>query len=111
MGRAKDIMRCSRLVTLPGWQGLGLALNLIDRMGACYKAVGKRCRTYPAHPSLIRSFDRSPRWRLITAPGSFSKESMGRSISSKHKAGRPYAVFEYCGPTSDAPKLAASLLS
>ena len=34
-GKTKDVVACSRLVTLPDWQGLGLAMNLIDRLGAC----------------------------------------------------------------------------
>src|SRR5258708_29217881 len=62
--RVRDIVGCSRLVTLPDWQALGLAMMLIDQMGAAYKTIGKRLHTYPAHPALSRSFDKSPRWGL-----------------------------------------------
>ena len=48
-GKTKDVVACSRLVTLPDWQGLGLAMNLIDHLGALYRATGKRVHTYPAN--------------------------------------------------------------
>jgi ABC-type thiamine transport system ATPase subunit len=67
--KAKDIMGVSRLVTLPDWQGLGLAFVLVDTLGAAYKAVGERLHTYPAHPALIHGFDRSPKWALKQRPG------------------------------------------
>jgi ABC-type ATPase involved in cell division/GNAT superfamily N-acetyltransferase len=62
--KAKDIIGLSRLVTLPDWQGLGLAMILADALGSAYKALGKRMHTYPAHPSLIRSFAKSERWAM-----------------------------------------------
>jgi GNAT superfamily N-acetyltransferase len=98
--RVRDIIGCSRLVTLPDWQGLGLAMMLIDQMGAAYKAIGKRLHTYPAHPSLIRSFDKSPKWVLQKRPGTFDPKE-GRSTTLNNGKGgskqRPCAVFEYCG--------------
>jgi len=41
----------SRLVTLPDYQGLGLAFALADRRGAAYKALGRQFHAYPAHPA------------------------------------------------------------
>ncbi len=67
--KVNDIMGVSRLVTLPDWQGLGLAFVLADTLGAAYKAVGERLHTYPAHPALIHAFDRSPVWALKQRPG------------------------------------------
>ena len=100
--RVKDIMGLSRLVTLPDWQGLGLAMILSERLGGAYKAVGKRMHTYPAHPSLIRSFDHSECWKLKTAP---TKVSQRNRKNVAHPAltlgGRPCAVFEYNGDTMD----------
>lgn len=101
-GKTKDIIACSRLVTLPDWQGLGLAMNLIDRLSGCYKAVGKRVHTYPAHPALIRTFDRSANWRLHKKPGGMSRgrkfTHAGTGRKSGAFGGRPNAVFEYAGP-------------
>lgn len=67
--KVRDIMGVSRLVTLPDWQGLGLAFVLVDGLGGAYKAVGERLHTYPAHPALIHGFDRSPSWALKQKPG------------------------------------------
>jgi ABC-type Mn2+/Zn2+ transport system ATPase subunit/GNAT superfamily N-acetyltransferase len=100
-----DIMGCSRLVTLPDFQGLGLSMALIDKVAAAYGAVGKRVHTYPAHPSLIRTFDRSPVWSLSARPGRFSNTNNAKGKRTTkllgHFGGRPNAVFEYVGPFSD----------
>ena len=94
------------LVTLPDWQGLGLALVLSERLGAAYGAVGRRFRTYPAHRSLIRSFSRGP-WTLKKKPGNFSSLSSRSSGVGEH-GGRPCAVFEYAGsPWPDATEARA----
>jgi ABC-type lipoprotein export system ATPase subunit len=109
--KVDDVKGISRLVTLPDYQGLGLAMILSDTLGAAYKSAGKRLRTYPAHPSLVRSFDRSPRWVLKKKPGVFSPslgETSGLKNANRTQDGehdgkkwnmgsRPCAVFEYRG--------------
>lgn len=105
--RVRDIMGVSRLVTLPDWQGLGLAMVLVDQLGAAYRGINKRLHTYPAHPSLIRSFDKSKHWRLHKKPGlinvtrSKSTISGVRDGTAKAIGARPCAVFEYVGPAMD----------
>lgn len=97
--KAKDIMGVSRLVTLPDWQGLGLAFVLVEAIGGAYRVAGQRLRTYPAHPVLVHGFDRSPRWALKQQPG------MGRGVfkgpntqmEEWRHGSRPCAVFEYTG--------------
>jgi ABC-type iron transport system FetAB ATPase subunit len=96
---ALDIKGVSRLVTLPDYQGLGLAMILVDHLGAMYKTMKLRLHTYPAHPSLVRSFDNSPNWMLHKRPGKFSPVR-GRTSSLIMKHGRPCAVFEYVGDDS-----------
>jgi energy-coupling factor transporter ATP-binding protein EcfA2 len=117
--KVNNIKGLSRIVTLPDWQGLGLAFVLTDALAASYKVIGQRFRTYPAHPALIRSFDRSPMYSLIQKPGyGGSKGAVGtgdmtkRSGNSKgivhgpnaklvkawRHGSRPCAVFEYVGP-------------
>lgn len=109
--KVRNIRGLSRLVTLPDYQGLGLALILSDALGAAYKALGYRYHTYPAHPALVRAFDRSPRYAIRKRPGVFSpalgKSSTLLSNSQRNKlreqgktwnmGTRPCAVFEYCG--------------
>ena len=99
--RVKDIMGCSRLVTLPDWQGLGLAMILIEKLGSAYKAIGKRLHTYPAHPALVRSFDKSPTWKMEKRPGKFSAHDGRTSQLVDLSKSRPCAVFSYAGLPMD----------
>lgn len=92
-GKGTDIWSCSRLVTLPDYQGLGIAMQLIDWVGEHYANQNKRVHTHPAHPSLIASFAKSPRWRHTKKAGTYS-----RRVSTAKKAtqgGRPCATFVY----------------
>jgi ABC-type uncharacterized transport system YnjBCD ATPase subunit len=96
MMKTSPIYGVSRLVCLPDWQGLGLAPILTDTVGSAYRALGARLHTYPAHPSLIRTFHASKSWRMVQKP------KMTGISHSKHEAigrfgGRPCAVFEYVG--------------
>lgn len=98
---ATNIKGLSRNVTLPDFQGLGLAYVLCETLGAAYKAIGYRLHTYPAHPKLIRGNDKSPNWELLKKPGStLGAASSGKRIGGNGLlfGGRPNAVFAYCGP-------------
>lgn len=108
--KANDIKGVSRLVTLPDWQGLGLAFVLVDYLGAVYKAASQRLRTYPAHPALMHAFDRSTLWRLAqrpmtSSPNRSSTRPRGKSVSGWKQAERPNATFEYIGPAGDPSPL------
>lgn len=92
----------SRLVTLPDWQGLGLAFALVDRLGAAYVAQGWELSTYPAHPALIRAFDRSRAWEMRQRPGNpLNASPSGQRFQARvgwKQGARPSAVFRYAGP-------------
>lgn len=101
--RASNIKGVSRLVTLPDFQGLGLAFVLVDTLGAAHRAAGNRLRTYPAHPALIKGFNKSVNWRLDKQGGTFGPAHKGRRGFSSGQVlikteSRPCAVFEYVGP-------------
>lgn len=98
---ARNVKGVSRVVTLPDWQGLGLAFALIDALGASYKANGWRLRNYPAHPAFIRAHDRSSKWMLTKRPGMFSTRTGGAGSNVGQHGGRHSAVFEYIGPDGD----------
>lgn len=110
---AMNIKGLSRGVTLPDFQGLGLAFVLFDTLGAAHRAVGNRLRLYPAHPSFVRAADRSPNWVMKKQPGQFSKfnaNNGGTKSESFRFGGRPNAVFEFCGPAMQDLAAARSLL-
>lgn len=98
-GSHVPIYGVSRSVTLPDYQGLGLHFTLQDHVAALYKAMGWRLRGYPAHPSLIRSLDKSPNYALIKKPG-ISPTNRQNIGFVGHMGGRPCAVFEYVGPAA-----------
>lgn len=100
--QGKSIKAAHRAVTLPDWQGLGLAFVLHDTVGSCLKAKGWRFRTPPAHPSFVRSFDRSPNWSLKQKPGGALVAKNKRAYAPKWRPNsRPNAIFEYCGPAAN----------
>lgn len=92
--RVDNIYGLSRLVTLPDFQGLGLAFALTDTLASAFKGLGQRFHTYPAHPALIRSFDQSRKWKLEKPPGQWSSKATAKGFS---KGGRPCAVFQWAG--------------
>jgi hypothetical protein len=114
--RVDDIKGLSRGVTLPDFQGLGFAFVLFDTLGAAYKAIGNRLHLYPAHPSFVRSADRSKNWALHKKPGMFSPSigktsSMVRDVNGQVRmGGRPCAVFEYVGPVASSREEARALI-
>jgi ABC-type phosphate transport system ATPase subunit len=95
---AKNIFGVSRLVTLPDYQGLGLAFILADILGAAYNAIGRRLHTYPAHPALIRGFNKSEKWTCVDAPGTVRISSGKLNFARQY---RPNAVFRYIGESMD----------
>lgn len=109
----QNLSGVSRVVTLPDWQGLGLAYVLTDAIGAAYKAIGRRLNNYPAHPAYIRSMDRSPNWAMIGKPG-YSMSQRGGTDKGRRKVldkqawgagwnagSRPNATFRYVGPAME----------
>ncbi len=101
VNRGQAIRRVSRVVTLPDFQGLGLAFVLLDALGADYAAKGIRFRNYPAHPAFVRAHDRSPLWNMTKPPGRFSTRNQSKDHPDLAKGGRPCATFEYVGPAAD----------
>ena len=97
----ESIMGVSRAVTLPDFQGIGLIFVLIETVASWYRAIGLQVHMYPAHPSFIRSFDRSPNWELRKRPGRFLARIGASSTTPGKWGGRPCAVFRYRGPISE----------
>ena len=121
--RVENVKGVSRVVTLPDYQGLGLAFVLLDALGAAYRALGFRFHHYPAHPAFVRAVDRSPRWALRKKPGKFSpalgyNSAIRAAMTKKNRegvlrggfGGRPCAVLEYVGPAMTSIAEACALI-
>jgi ABC-type lipoprotein export system ATPase subunit len=105
--RVSDISGFTRMVTLPDFQGLGLAMVLANTVGSAYKAMGRRLHSYPNHPSWIRSYQRNKDWLQVKASGEFSPKR-GATSTVGGFGGRRCAVFFYVGEAinhSDAERL------
>lgn len=94
--KVSDIMGFTRMVTLPDFQGLGLAFVLANTVASAYRALGKRLHSYPNHPAWIRSYQRSKNWMQVKEAGSFSP-SRGKTSTVGGFGGRRCAVFQYIG--------------
>ncbi len=106
----QNLKGLSRLVTLPDYQGLGLAFMLSETLGACYRAVGYRFRNYPAHPPFARNYDKRPQmWQKIKSLGDYLNVA-NSSLMNANKPGRPCAIYEYCGPPYPDRDMARKLI-
>lgn len=91
----------SRVVTLPDYQGLGLAFLLMNQLGAAHKTFGHRVNMYPAHPTFIRSFLKSKEWIMIGRPKITATTKPARRRQIGTFGGKRNAIFEYVGPVMD----------
>lgn len=99
----RDIVRVARVVTLPDYQGLGLAFVLMSALGSALRASGRRLRNYPAHPGFVESHQRSNEWREVRGVEFSSSKSTHSDWT------RATAVFEYCGSANSKFAVALDL--
>lgn len=107
--KAKNIKGVSRVVTLPDWQGLGLAFVLIETLASAYKRLGYRFRNYPAHPAFIRAHTKRT-WRCDKMPGTYVGLVSNTTSKPGFSLNRPSAVFEFVGPTMEDGSIAEKLI-
>lgn len=111
--KTDDVYSVSRLVTLPDFQGLGLAFVLNDTIASAFSACGYRYHMPTSHPSLTRAFDRSPNWALKHKPGMVGTNrtaSLDQRVPRGGFGGRPSGLFAYCGPIMEDRKQAIELI-
>lgn len=99
--KSKKLKSISRVVTLPDWQGCGLAFVLCDFVASCYRALGFKINNHPAHPEYIRANDRSPNWMLTRMPAKMKATGATGAITGNINHMRPCASFRYIGPAAD----------
>ena len=96
---ATNIMGFSRMVCLPDWQGMGLALALAKRVASAYSALGFIVHTYPNHPAWARSYQRQLMdWQCVKPLGVVSSRKSKTSAGGLGEfGGKRCAVFKYIG--------------
>lgn len=84
--------RVHRLVILPDFQGLGIAKAFLDEIADLYKKHNRTLFIRTSHIKLIRSLQKSKKWKTdgkmkVSTPNSFaSKESREKILSLKRKS-------------------------
>jgi ABC-type taurine transport system ATPase subunit len=123
--RVKDLKIGHRLVVLPDYQGLGIGMRFEEWMGQYLHERGWRYRNVTAHPALIASCLRSPRWKLqgkdrkIKSNTNMTNKSVNRETRKRDANPRVASVhsFQYvplpkgdqsCLNTSSPPRSTAS---
>lgn len=84
-----------RTVCLPDFQGVGIGNALSDYVASLMVATGKPYRSVTAHPGMIRSRQRSYKWRTIRGPRKRKMQTGNPRWSFSVR--RTVASFEYCG--------------
>ncbi len=109
----KDIIRISRVVVLPDYQGIGIAAHhFTQTIAKIAKANGFVLATGMAHPALLKSRAKSPHWKTIQ-PYRINTNRRGRTstinVNPQHTFTRRVAHFHYVGPGfTDAKDIAAA---
>lgn len=93
-----DIRRVNRVVTLPDWQGMGLGLVLLAKLGAAYRAHGRELRIQTASAFFARSLARSPGW-VFTSRGYNKPSNKGGQRKEVGEGGGKFITgFRFVGP-------------
>jgi GNAT superfamily N-acetyltransferase len=94
----KKTKRITRLVTLPQFQGLGIAARLAETVAAHEQAKGHRVTITASHPAILSHCTRSPHWTYLGTKktGSTRQQIAGRQIACS--TGRAVASFEFVPP-------------
>lgn len=73
-GSIKNFIQISRIVTLPDFQGIGIASITIDAVADYYNQKKQRVIITTSHPGMIRSLNKNEKWNL-THQGRYKKHT------------------------------------
>jgi GNAT superfamily N-acetyltransferase len=91
----KRRFRCSRLVTLPDYQGLGIGMVVLEAVAELHRAEGCRMNITASHPAVISHCRRSPLWRAVNVQKTGSSGNQRFKPGYRGSAGRAVVSFEY----------------
>lgn len=103
LGGNKQAKRGHRSVTLPDFQGLGIAARMVELIAAMWHVYGYRVFSGTSHPTKIRAQRQNARWRLIRAPKMSPRDKptgnsgQGTDLSKSRAVGRFTVSFEWVG--------------
>lgn len=64
-GKRKNMKRCSRLVILPDYQGIGLGTKFLEAVAERYKNLGYQFTIVTSAKNMIHALRKSNKWMMI----------------------------------------------
>ncbi|HEY2413915.1 MAG TPA: GNAT family N-acetyltransferase [Pirellulaceae bacterium] len=106
----KKTKRITRLVTLPEFQGLGIASQLLQIVAQHESNKGNRVTITASHPAILAHCSKSPHWQLTghKPTGSTIQTYRGRRIGCS--LGRAVASFEFISPRTQTRSVSEGTL-
>lgn len=102
-GVVKNAKRVSRIVTLPDFQGIGLAGQFLDVIAGGLKDNGYSLYITTSHPAMIRALNHRNTWTMNRQPSRVAKQGKTSSIVGKMDSSRSRLTtsFKYAGPKDE----------
>jgi len=91
----KRSKRITRLVTLPEFQGLGIASRLAEAVATHESAKGNRVTITASHPAILAHCSRSRSWKYLGVKKTGSTRQQIGQRAIRCSAGRAVASFEF----------------
>lgn len=93
----RNMRRIVRLVTMPAYQGLGIAKKLLRWVANYLQSEGHDVRLTTGHPALARSLVSDDAWNIkeLKKVGSSAHGTRNRDVATSR--GRPVVSFQYVG--------------
>jgi GNAT superfamily N-acetyltransferase len=100
--KSKNLKRCSRLVVLPDYQGVGIGIRFLNIVAGYFNGLGFRYLIRTSQRNVMKGLGKSESWRLIgygkNTP--FSAISAWKEFNRTISASRVTACYEFRGSRS-----------
>jgi GNAT superfamily N-acetyltransferase len=86
--KVKNMKKVHRLVVLPDYQGIGIGLLLLNKVGELYKNEKQRFNIVTSSPSLIKTLKKSNQWigtRLSRTVNQSKSSTIGNMKTSQNR--------------------------
>ena len=96
----KNAFRVSRIVTLPDFQGVGIGSKVLNELASGYKAKNKTLYITTSHPTMIKSLNNNPDWKMNRKPSRVQPQGTSGKAMGHMKPtslNRITASFSFCG--------------
>lgn len=100
-GKLRNAKRVSRIVTLPDFQGIGLAGQFLDAIGGGLRNQGYSLYITTSHPAMIRALNHRNTWSMVRPPSRVSKPGPKSNPGLQTSRGRLTSSFKYAGPVDE----------